>query len=31
MEKVSIIIPFYNCSYIDQAIQSALNQTYRNV
>ncbi|WP_404332347.1 glycosyltransferase [Mesobacillus maritimus] len=26
--KVSIIIPFYNCSYIDQAIESALNQTY---
>ncbi|MEF2967944.1 glycosyltransferase [Paenibacillus sp. M1] len=25
---VSIIIPFYNCSYIDQAVQSALNQTY---
>ncbi|MCU7741458.1 glycosyltransferase family 2 protein [Priestia megaterium] len=31
IEKVSIIIPFYNCSYIDQAIQSALNQTYKNV
>ena len=29
--KVSIIIPFYNCSYIDQAIQSALNQTYKNI
>ncbi|MGM1034211.1 MAG: glycosyltransferase [Bacillota bacterium] len=29
--KVSIIIPFYNCSYVDQAIQSALNQTYKNV
>ncbi|MFJ8070903.1 glycosyltransferase [Peribacillus sp. NPDC096447] len=29
--KVSIIIPFYNCSYIDQAIQSALDQTYKNI
>ncbi|MDR7072045.1 glycosyltransferase [Fictibacillus barbaricus] len=29
--KVSIIIPFYNCPYIDQAIQSALNQTYKNI
>ncbi|MEW9110880.1 MAG: glycosyltransferase [Cytobacillus gottheilii] len=29
--KVSIIIPFYNCSYIDQAIHSALNQTYQHV
>lgn len=28
--KVSIIIPFYNCPYIDQAIQSAINQTYEN-
>lgn len=28
--KVSIIIPFYNCQYVDQAIQSALNQTYTN-
>ncbi|QVY59645.1 glycosyltransferase [Cytobacillus gottheilii] len=29
--KVSIIIPFYNCAYIDQSIQSALNQTYKNI
>lgn len=29
--KVSIIIPFYNCPYVDQAIQSALNQTYPNI
>jgi teichuronic acid biosynthesis glycosyltransferase TuaG len=29
--KVSIIIPFYNCSFVDQAIQSALNQTYKNI
>ncbi|MDT9027453.1 glycosyltransferase [Rossellomorea yichunensis] len=28
--KVSIIIPFYNCEYVDQAIQSALMQTYMN-
>lgn len=29
--KVSIIIPFYNCSYVDQAIESAINQTYSNI
>lgn len=29
--KVSIIIPFYNCAFVDQAIRSALNQTYENV
>jgi teichuronic acid biosynthesis glycosyltransferase TuaG len=29
--KVSIIIPFYNCFFVDQAIQSALNQTYKNI
>lgn len=29
--KVSIVIPFYNCSYIDQAIASALAQTYPNI
>ncbi|WP_410771914.1 glycosyltransferase [Fontibacillus sp. BL9] len=28
---VSIIIPFYNCTYIEQAVQSALNQTYSAV
>ncbi|SEN12203.1 glycosyltransferase family 2 protein [Lihuaxuella thermophila] len=28
MPKVSIVIPFYNCPYIDQAIESALNQSY---
>ncbi|BCB03643.1 glycosyltransferase family 2 protein [Bacillus sp. KH172YL63] len=28
---VSIVIPFYNCSYIAQAVQSALNQTYPNI
>jgi glycosyltransferase involved in cell wall biosynthesis len=31
MEKVSIIIPFYNCPYVDQAIESALNQTYPTI
>jgi glycosyltransferase involved in cell wall biosynthesis len=30
MSKVSIIIPFYNCPYVHQAIQSAVNQTYEN-
>lgn len=30
-EKVSIIIPFYNCMYIPKAITSALNQTYHNI
>jgi glycosyltransferase involved in cell wall biosynthesis len=29
--KVSIVIPFYNCPYIEQAIVSALGQTYPNV
>ncbi|WP_338776612.1 glycosyltransferase [Metabacillus sp. FJAT-52054] len=29
--KVSIIIPFFNCSYVEQAIQSSLNQTYPNI
>ncbi|RAV22073.1 glycosyltransferase family 2 protein [Paenibacillus contaminans] len=31
LPKVSIVIPFYNCPYVDQAIQSAVNQTYPNV
>ncbi len=29
--KVSIIIPTYNCPYVDQAIKSALNQTYHAI
>ncbi|WP_171050824.1 glycosyltransferase [Bacillus sp. BHET2] len=29
--KVSIIIPFYNCSYVDRAIKSALRQTYQDI
>ncbi|GGA05413.1 glycosyl transferase family 2 [Paenibacillus marchantiophytorum] len=28
---VSVIIPFYNCSYVHQAIQSVLQQTYPNI
>lgn len=28
--KVSIVIPFYNCPYVNAAITSALNQTYEN-
>ncbi|TMU84344.1 glycosyltransferase [Bacillus sp. BHET2] len=31
MKKVSIIIPFYNCPYVDQAILSVLNQSYENI
>ncbi|MEJ9227122.1 glycosyltransferase family 2 protein [Priestia aryabhattai] len=31
MEKVSVIVPFYNCPYIDQALESLVNQTYKNV
>ncbi|WP_059049573.1 glycosyltransferase [Paenibacillus senegalimassiliensis] len=29
--RVSIIIPFYNCPYIEQAVQSALDQSYTNI
>lgn len=29
--KVTIIIPFYNCPYVDQALESALAQSYTNV
>lgn len=29
--KVSIVIPFYNCPFIDQALESAVNQTYSNI
>ncbi|MFC4304565.1 glycosyltransferase [Cohnella boryungensis] len=28
---VSVIIPFYNCPYIDQSVASVLNQTYPNI
>lgn len=30
-DLVSIIIPFYNCSYIANSIASALQQTYKNI
>jgi glycosyltransferase involved in cell wall biosynthesis len=29
--KVTIVIPFFNCPFIAQAIESALNQTYQNI
>ncbi|XJZ28217.1 glycosyltransferase [Bacillota bacterium Lsc_1132] len=29
--KVSIIIPFYNCPFIQEAVKSALGQTYQNI
>ncbi|UPK42963.1 glycosyltransferase [Paenibacillus pabuli] len=29
--KVSIVIPFYNCAYIDQAVHSAIHQTYPHI
>lgn len=28
--KVSIIIPFYNCAFVQEAVRSALGQTYQN-
>lgn len=28
---VTIVIPFYNCSYVNQAIESALNQSYQPI
>lgn len=28
---VSVIIPFYNCPFVDQAIQSVLHQTYGHI
>ncbi|MDQ0232506.1 glycosyltransferase family 2 protein [Metabacillus malikii] len=31
MNKVSVIIPFYNCEYINEAIESVLNQTYHDI
>lgn len=29
-DKISIIIPFYDCRYVDQALRSAFSQTYPN-
>ena len=31
IDKVSIIIPFYNCRYIARSISSALNQSYKSI
>ncbi|MGA6840556.1 glycosyltransferase [Priestia megaterium] len=31
MSKVSIVVPFYNCPYINQALDSLINQTYKNI
>nr|WP_285838728.1 glycosyltransferase [Cytobacillus oceanisediminis] len=31
MPLVSVLIPFYNCQYVNQAINSALRQTYKNI
>jgi glycosyltransferase involved in cell wall biosynthesis len=31
LPKVSVVIPFYNCPYVDRAIRSVLNQSYPNV
>lgn len=27
--RVSIVIPFYNCPYIEQALQSAMSQSWQ--
>ncbi|WP_238996543.1 glycosyltransferase [Paenibacillus pinistramenti] len=29
--KVSVVIPFYNCPYVQQAIESVLSQTYPHI
>lgn len=31
LPKVSVVIPFYNCPYVEQAVQSVLDQSYPNV
>ncbi|TYR81752.1 glycosyltransferase [Priestia megaterium] len=31
MSKISIIVPFYNCPYINHALESLVNQTYQNI
>ncbi|WP_318618914.1 glycosyltransferase family 2 protein [Priestia megaterium] len=31
MSEVSIIVPFYNCPYINQALDSLVNQTYKGI
>ncbi|WNS43400.1 glycosyltransferase [Paenibacillus sp. MMS20-IR301] len=29
--RVSVVIPFYNCPYVDQAVESVLAQTYTDI
>ncbi|WP_088103465.1 glycosyltransferase [Halalkalibacter urbisdiaboli] len=31
MDKVTVVIPFFNCQYVDKAINSVLNQTHQNI
>lgn len=31
MPKVSVVMPFYNCPYVERAIQSVLKQTYPQI
>lgn len=31
LPKVSVVVPFYNCPYVDRAVHSVLNQSYPNV
>ena len=32
MEKISVIIPAYNCEkYLEQCVRSVMNQTYKNL
>ncbi|WP_144635843.1 glycosyltransferase [Priestia megaterium] len=31
MQQVSVIVPFYNCPYINQSLDSLMNQTYKNI
>ncbi|MGG3196947.1 glycosyltransferase family 2 protein [Priestia aryabhattai] len=31
MSRVSVIVPFYNCPYINQALDSLLSQTHKNI
>ena len=31
MSKISIIVPFYNCPYVNQALDSLIHQTYKNI
>ena len=31
MQQVSVIVPFYNCPYINQSLDSLTDQTYKNI